>query len=105
MWKVSPPQIKTLSRLTPYIPALIGRGFTAKLLSFKNRILMFLIATAYKLRETKKARPNSLRITRNKNKIAFFVEQSETSSRQNLGGQGTQIKLAQRRELLIARKG
>lgn len=55
MWKVSPPQIKTLSHLTPYIPALIGRGFTAKLLSFKNRILFFLTATTYKVREIKKA--------------------------------------------------
>ena len=93
-------KINVLQSITALLPKSVEL-----FLSFKNRILIFLIATAYKLRETKKARPNSLRITRNKNKIAFFVEQSETSSRQNLGGQGTQIELAQRRELLIARKG
>ena len=38
MWKVSLPQIKTLSRLTPYIPALIGRGFTAKLLNIRRYV-------------------------------------------------------------------
>ena len=36
MWKVNQPQIKTLSRLTPYIPTLIGREFTKSITALGN---------------------------------------------------------------------